>query len=157
MSRDAGRPMARRIVTGNDAAGRSFIVSDEEVPDGELWRTWGEAPMGLAAAVLLPSTSPDLEPPQGGSRVSRIALPPWATMKDEVAAGGFHGLDPDGFHRTRTIDYVAIVEGELELALDTGRTTVRAGDIVIQRNTSHAWYNHGDRDVIFWGMMVRVD
>ena len=81
----------------------------------------------------------------------------WALQRrlhDEVAAGGFHGLDRDGFHRTRTIDYVMIVSGELELVLDEGRTTVGPGDIVVQRNTNHAWYNHGTTPVHFWGVMV---
>lgn len=148
--------MARRIVTANDASGRSYIFSDEKIPDSEKWRTSGGAPLGMAPAGLLPSSSPDLEPPPGGSRATFVTLPPWAEMREEVAAGAFHGLDKDGFHRTCTIDYVMIVSGEVELVLDQGRTTARPGDIVIQRNTNHAWYNHGSEPVLFWGVMVSV-
>lgn len=146
--------MARRIVTANTAAGRSYILQDEEVADGERWRTWPGVPLGHASDPLLPSSSPDLEPPPGGSRATFVSLPPWAEMREEVRTGHFHGLDADGFHRTQTIDYVMIVSGELELVLDDDRTTVGPGDIVIQRNTSHAWYNHGTAPVIFWGVMV---
>lgn len=146
--------MARRIVTANDTSGRSYILSDEDVADSEKWRTGGEAPLGLAPIDLLASSSPDLEPPAGGSRATFVTLPPWADMREEVASGKFHGLDKDGFHRTRTIDYVMIVSGEVELVLDEGRTFARPGDMVIQRNTNHAWYNHGSEPVLFWGVMV---
>jgi mannose-6-phosphate isomerase-like protein (cupin superfamily) len=146
--------MGRRIVTANNAASRSYILSDEVVADSEKWRTWSEAPLGLAPETVLPASSPDLEPPAGGSRATFVTLPPWADMRDEVAGGGFHGLDKDGFHRTRTIDYIMIVAGAVELVLDDARTMVRAGDIVVQRNTNHAWYNHGDEPVLFWGVMI---
>ncbi len=44
-------------------------------------------------------------------------------------------------HRTETIDYGIVLEGELTLVLDRGETTVRAGDIVVQQGTNHAWAN----------------
>jgi quercetin dioxygenase-like cupin family protein len=44
-------------------------------------------------------------------------------------------------HRTETVDYGIVVEGELTLILDRGETTIQAGDIVIQRGTNHAWAN----------------
>ena len=44
-------------------------------------------------------------------------------------------------HRTETIDYGIVLEGELVLIMDEGETTVRAGDIVVQRGTNHGWAN----------------
>jgi len=44
-------------------------------------------------------------------------------------------------HRTESIDYGIVLEGEITLILDRGETTVRAGDIVIQRGTNHGWAN----------------
>ncbi|PTD24215.1 cupin domain-containing protein [Sphingomonas fennica] len=146
--------MIRRIVTGNDAQGRSYIVSDERVvgvegaPDGVVWRESGRLERWL------PSTARHLEPDGGSSRCSRVVLPPWAAMKGDVAAGRFPGLDADGFHRTETIDYILMLEGEVDLVLDRDRTTIRAGDVVIQRNASHAWQNMTDRDAVFWGVMT---
>ena len=49
-------------------------------------------------------------------------------------------------HRTETIDYGIVLEGELVLILDEGETIVRAGDIVIQRGTNHGWANRSDRN-----------
>jgi uncharacterized cupin superfamily protein len=48
-------------------------------------------------------------------------------------------------HRTETIDYGIVLEGELTLILDVGETVVRAGDIVIQRGTTHGWANRSKR------------
>jgi uncharacterized cupin superfamily protein len=44
-------------------------------------------------------------------------------------------------HRTETIDYGIVLEGEITLIVDEGETIVRAGDIVIQRGTNHGWAN----------------
>ena len=48
-------------------------------------------------------------------------------------------------HKTETIDYGIVLEGELVLIMDVGETTVRAGDIVIQRGTNHGWANRSDK------------
>jgi mannose-6-phosphate isomerase-like protein (cupin superfamily) len=44
-------------------------------------------------------------------------------------------------HRTRSIDYVIVLEGEIDLLLDEGEVRLRAGDVVVQRGTNHAWIN----------------
>jgi len=46
-------------------------------------------------------------------------------------------------HRTESIDYGIILEGEITLILDNEETVVRAGDVVVQRGTNHAWANRG--------------
>ena len=47
-------------------------------------------------------------------------------------------------HRTRSLDYVVIIEGELVLILDDSEVTLKAGDVVVQRGTDHAWENRSD-------------
>ena len=49
-------------------------------------------------------------------------------------------------HRTETVDYGIVLEGEITLILDVGETTVRAGDIVIQRGTNHGWANRSGKN-----------
>ncbi|KAK5954678.1 hypothetical protein OHC33_004402 [Knufia fluminis] len=47
-------------------------------------------------------------------------------------------------HRTVSLDYGVVLEGEVELVLDSGETrTLRRGDVAIQRGTKHAWKNAG--------------
>jgi quercetin dioxygenase-like cupin family protein len=48
-------------------------------------------------------------------------------------------------HRTQTIDYGIVIEGELTLVVDRGETTIKAGDIIIQRGTNHAWANRTNK------------
>jgi mannose-6-phosphate isomerase-like protein (cupin superfamily) len=47
-------------------------------------------------------------------------------------------------HRTRTLDYVVVIEGELTLILDDSEVTLKPGDVVVQRGTDHAWENRAD-------------
>ena len=47
-------------------------------------------------------------------------------------------------HRTQTLDYVVVIEGELVLLLDDSEVTLRQGDVVVQRGTDHAWENRSD-------------
>ena len=54
-----------------------------------------------------------------------------------------HPRDP-GIHRTRTIDYVVILSGEIDMLLDDREVHLNAGDVVIQRGTNHAWVNRGN-------------
>lgn len=45
-------------------------------------------------------------------------------------------------HRTQSLDYGIVIEGEVELVLDDGVSTVmRRGDVAVQRATSHGWRN----------------
>ena len=152
--------MPRRIVTANNALGRSYFASDEVVPDRILWTTRESDGLGTAPdsapTRYLPTTAPEVEPPPGASKCVRVAMQPWKIMKEEMKAQPIPGLDADGFHRTATIDYIMIVDGEVDLVLDEGRTTVRAGDLVVQRNTNHAWHNNPDKPVDFWGVMISV-
>jgi hypothetical protein len=48
-------------------------------------------------------------------------------------------------HRTRTLDYVVVVDGEVMLILDDSEVTLRKSDVVVQRGTNHAWENRSDR------------
>jgi uncharacterized cupin superfamily protein len=58
-----------------------------------------------------------------------------------------HRIDDQhpGMHRTLTVDYAIVLEGEIVAMLDEGETVLRAGDILVQRGTSHAWANRSDR------------
>ena len=160
----------RRIVTGHDDEGAAIIVSDapptrvEKIgPLGpvfyEVWNT-RETP----ARVDRNSTEPPedrliLQPPRGGTRIRVLDIPPegaeLAQISPEVAREHFEaigageasthaatGAQPHPFmHRTQSIDYGIVLEGELTLIVDKGETVVRAGDIVVQRGTNHAWAN----------------
>jgi hypothetical protein len=157
----------RRIVTGHDGSGRSIVQEDGPPArvvtlggDGattfhEIWNT-----RSTPATVDRASGEPAepgiaLLPPAGGTRIRILDIPPddgslAALPRDAVRAlfeaiGAGHTLPEDSphplMHRTETIDYAIVLEGEVVLILDDSETIVRAGNVVIQRGTSHAWAN----------------
>lgn len=149
--------MARRIVTGNNEHGRSYVVSDEVVSQVGLWRSIPGDPLGATAdqpTMLLPSTSPEIEPPAGGSRVMFVTLRPEnaplpaGTPKPQI--------DPKASHRTGTVDYIMMISGQLVMLLDEGEVTAHAGDLIVQRNTNHSWRNRSDQPAEFWAVMVSL-
>lgn len=138
----------RRVVTGHDANGVSVVVSDGIVPvhrvmpqDGvgfyEIWETES------SPAPILP-----VEPSEPTERTLRVPPQPNGTKIriNEFFPGfvGPHGRQSP-MHRTETIDYGIVLEGEIVLILDDSEVTLRAGDIAIQRGTDHAWANRTDK------------
>jgi quercetin dioxygenase-like cupin family protein len=69
-------------------------------------------------------------PPVKGTRFAVIDFPP--------------GNHPH-MHRTETIDYVIVLEGEIEMDMDESTVKMKAGDIMVQRGTNHAWANRSDK------------
>lgn len=157
----------RRVVTGHDGQGHSVVQEDGPPartvtlggPSGttfhEVWNT-RSAPAPIDRASGEPAeTGISLLPPSGGTRIRVLDIPPddgtvAALPREAVRAlfeaiGAGHALAENPphplMHRTETVDYGIVLEGELVLILDEGETIVRAGDIVVQRGTSHAWAN----------------
>lgn len=137
----------RRVVTGHDANGVSVVVEDGIVPvhrvmpqDGvgfyEIWQT------DASPAPLLP-----VESSEPTRRTLRVPPEPNGTkIRINEFFPGF--LTADGrqspVHRTETVDYGIVLEGEIVLILDDSEVTLRAGDVVVQRGTDHAWANRTD-------------
>ncbi len=144
MSTQGGVP--RRVVTGHDARGRSVVLTDGPVPvhrtipgDGvafyEIWQTDG-APASISPTEAGEPTQRSLAvpPPASGTKI-RI---------NEFLPGHLDGRGLQSpVHRTESVDYGVVLSGEITLVLDDSETTLRAGDIVIQRGTDHAWANRG--------------
>lgn len=125
----------KRVVTTNDAQGCSCVLIEEVVGwHGAIWETRPGEPLGAE-----PATGSDaLDFPRGGIHARYIELP-----KDELLADylqqGIPGHDAEGFHRTGTLDFVVLLEGRLRLLLDYGEVVLEPGDVVVQRDTNHAW------------------
>jgi mannose-6-phosphate isomerase-like protein (cupin superfamily) len=165
----------RRIVTGHDKVGRAIIQQDGPVPRVqrvggahgplffEVWNT-----RATPAPIDRDSGEPreegiQLAPPKSGTRIRVLDIPPEdasiATITPEQAAAHFAEVGAASasshagaatrhafMHRTETIDYGIVLEGEITLILDEGETVMRAGDIVIQRGTNHGWANRSNRN-----------
>lgn len=57
-------------------------------------------------------------------------------------------------HRTQSLDYGVVLEGSIELVLDSGeRQLMHRGDVAVQRATMHAWENPSKTE---WARMLFV-
>jgi len=141
----------RRVITGHNEKGKSYIIRDDRITTGafpSLYKATGDQPLGPGPAgepkALMSTDAPQLEPSLGGSSFHFVTLPP--TPK---------GAKP-GWHRTETIDYNILMGGELVLMVDEGETKLFPGDVVIQRNTLHAWRNDTNAPVYWVAVLVPI-
>jgi len=147
----------RRIVTGHDKDNKAVFVEDQICPHRfalggcenfvvtELWRI-NESPADIAGEYQDTTDVPfALNPAKSGNVFRIIEFPP----------NGELGMKEDGVtpeeptkHRTASIDYAIILEGECYAVLDEEETLMKKGDVLIQRGTVHSWSNRSDKSCI---------
>lgn len=156
----------RRIVTGHDIDGKAVALFDGPVsakqrsPGGnavtQLWVTQ-EMPIEVGGAIDRAETKVGVPPPRNGTIFRIVDFPPSAAATGhkvdhrQILIG--MGIDPatqgyqrhDHTHRTRSIDYAIVLDGEIDMLMDDTEVHVRAGDVLVQQGTNHAWVNNGDK------------
>jgi hypothetical protein len=161
----------RRIVTGN-VNGRSVVESDEPLPAYEfktvpgyehtlIWVNPGTPDLGKEQRF---DSYPDsVVPGPGGTSLHFVTFPPASVFADpsfdgEAAqkealvrlpglADHFEKEDP-AMHKTNTVDYAVVYEGEIWMELDDGETLhLNRGDVVVQNGARHAWRNKDAKPV----------
>lgn len=170
----------RRIVTGVDAEGRSIVISDGPTPNLfgpagspyliNFWAT-RESPADYTDPQD-PAASPmPLHPAPGGVTFRFFRVPPesdFAHLTDEqrragskayhAAVGAPEAYIPDarhpGFHKTESVDFIVLLEGEITLLLDQDEVPMKPFDVVVQRGTSHSWVNHGSESALLMAVLV---
>jgi len=160
---DKKPPEVRRVVTKIDASGKAVVMFDSAVPlkslrspnpAGEMWVT-DKSPPDFSWTSDRAETKVGLTPPKNGTvfrivdfvpTTAAIAGLPLDTMMKVVGADApAKGLPPKHsmMHRTRSVDYAIILAGEIDMMLDEGEVHLKAGDVVVQQATNHAWINRG--------------
>jgi len=129
----------RRVVTGHDAAAKAVVKTDD-VLGGTL------VDGGIAAFIKVwtTNTSPadNNDEADGSLRQTGLTCPGGTVLRIVDFAPGCKSP----MHRTRSIDYGIVLEGEISMELDGGSVTyLKAGDVVVQRGTNHLWHNHRDQ------------
>ena len=132
----------RRVVTGHDPTGKSVVLADGPPPQHhpmqgpevgadffEIWNSTRTVPL-LSATEPEPNERAFTIMPVSGHLLRIIEIYP-------PSKGGKRTV----MHRTRTVDYVVVIRGEIVLVLDDSEVTLRQGDVVVQRGTDHAWEN----------------
>jgi naringenin degradation protein FdeH len=155
----------RRIVTGHDAQGKTVALFDSAVPSRQrtpggnavtmLWVT-SESPVDMSGSGDRVETKVGVPPPPNGSIFRIVDFPPVTAgghAVDHHAMLASMGIDPatQGYarhantHRTRSIDYAIVLDGEIDMLMDDTEVHVKAGDVLVQQGTNHAWVNNGTR------------
>jgi mannose-6-phosphate isomerase-like protein (cupin superfamily) len=147
----------RRIVTG-EVGGKSRIIEDGPASVtpfwDDLWTADPDQPLGYEPKVDTFS----LEPPSGGTGWRVYAVPPDAEMHKilEENEEDNEVSDAKGYHKTNTLDYVYVLDGDITLELEEGAVKLEPGDCVVQRGTNHAWRNHHEHPVRLLTVMVSL-
>ncbi|MDF2119389.1 cupin domain-containing protein [Roseiarcaceae bacterium H3SJ34-1] len=128
----------------------------------ELWKT--QASPASNTGVEDPTLSPfRLPPPQNGSVFRIINYPPdserlpalnaeHASSVDD-GSGRASALDKSGqrhpgFHKTSSIDYAIVLSGEIYAVMEKGEVLLKAGEVLVQRGTNHAWSNRSEQPAV---------
>ena len=163
----------RRIVTGHDAQGRSMVTEDRIAPSvhtnpkrvgyclTQLWMT--DATPAFVGNEPDPTSRPlQLEPPRSGSVVRIVEFGPEGDWMEKLDASGSQQAWGDlgrhkastnqtgqakhpMMHRTQSVDYCLVLEGEITLVLDNEEVLMRQGDFAVERGTNHAWANRSGK------------
>jgi mannose-6-phosphate isomerase-like protein (cupin superfamily) len=159
----------RRIVTGHDAEGKSVVVIDGPATSfGAFWQT-RSAPADNKTAGDTAQSVHTLEPEASGSIFRYAVIPPEdpnisREEREAAAAKAFAQMraehcrpdtsrDP-GMHKTKTVDYVILLSGEVTLLLDRGEVKLKPFDVVVQRGTNHAWKNNGKEPALIAAVLI---
>jgi uncharacterized cupin superfamily protein len=170
---DSDMKPARRIITVDDAKGKSLAIADGPTPDRKndparpgfvserIWVTDASPPRIGAYRDAVLHRPHTLEPPRGGSVCRIVTFPPDGVFCGKVgateveayfravgspAASTYSAKAPHPYmQKTQTLDFCLVLEGEITLVLDTAEVHLKAGDTAVQRGTNHAWSNRSDQ------------
>jgi len=132
----------RRLVTGINVQGKSFVVSDESVHTNDVWDTSLEHPLGSA------EEQPRTVQLNGKTKLFFSVLQPSKDPKPNLT-------NRVGFRPTQGIAYCLLLSGEIQLLVDTQEVTLKAGDILVERMAAHSWRNDGTVPVSM--LIVRLE
>ena len=130
----------RRIVTGHDDAGKAIVLIDAEASNQRTGAS------GNSSTLMWCTDAMPAEMPLGtgiedmGARI--IGTPPPVNGTRFTVNDILPGSEAV-MHRTESIDYVIVLSGEVDMELDDSTVHMKAGDILVQRGTNHAWVNRG--------------
>jgi hypothetical protein len=154
----------RRVVTGHDNDGSAVVLMDGTIESVKraagvasalLWVT-DETPADISGGADRAARTIGVPPPMNGSILRVVDFPPVSGEigVDNAAFTSEMGLgtqqrrkgkytDHPFMHRTKSIDYAIVLEGEIDMLLDDSKIHLKAGDILVQQGTNHAWVNTG--------------
>ena len=170
----------RRIVTGHNGNGKSIVAIDgpparsigEDV--GGLFELWNTDGNEVISSDVIDRADDEiiLSPPVGGTKFRYFQINPLPEvvpedMLQEIAADAFekvgaahHRVDTSkhpAMHKTKTVDYIILLKGDVTLILDEEEVDIKPFDVVVQRGTNHAWVNNGTEPALLIAVLIDSD
>ncbi len=134
----------RRVVAGLGEDGNSRILIDGAVPDAKSMAGRSRVVWRTASVPADNSGSEDVDP--GNVSVQDLSGPGSLFMIHTFPPE--HGSGEPFWHATDSIDYITMIAGEVVFVTQSGETTVRAGDVLVDRGIVHAWRNDSSEDAV---------
>ena len=170
----------RRIITGHNSDGKSVVMHEgpparsigEDV--GGLFELWNTDGNEVISSDVIDRADDEiiLSPPSGGTKFRYFQINPLPEgvpedMLQEIAADAFekvgaahHRVDTTkhpAMHKTETVDYIILLQGDVTLILDEEEVDIKPFDVVVQRGTNHAWVNNGTEPVLLIAVLIDSD
>jgi quercetin dioxygenase-like cupin family protein len=152
----------RRVVTGHDAQGKAIVIIDSDARNQRMRQTglvstllWvtDETPADISGSADRAAREIGVPPPPNGSILRVVDFPPEsaggavadnaAILREMGVTGSNAPVRHAHMHRTRSVDYAIVLSGEIDMLLDDSEVHLKAGDILVQQGTNHAWVNNG--------------
>jgi len=130
----------RRVVTGHDSNKVAKVLIDALATNKKF------LPSGTVSTLIWATDCTPADIAMGervedmGARMLGTAPPPNGTR---FTVNDFPPGNNAVMHRTETIDYVLVLSGEIDMVTDQSTIKLKAGDVMVQRGTNHAWVNRG--------------
>ena len=138
----------RRVVTGHNEKGESRVKWDSDMETQP--RRQGLEQAVLWATDSLPVQPTDEDPADWDFGISLDNGSVLRIVRYDTDVG-------ENWHCTDTLDYGIVLSGELWLQLEEEEVLLKAGDVVVQRGTTHSWQNRGSEPCIIAFILIATD
>ncbi|AEO63947.1 uncharacterized protein THITE_2141932 [Thermothielavioides terrestris NRRL 8126] len=147
-------PQLTRFITGHNAEGKAVVHSHGPF----TWASYADNNLAFAVPYTTSTFPPDLNDDADLAAHERVVAtgrlglvnPRGTVLRCVDFAPGY----ACGMHRTQSLDYGIVLEGSVDMVLDSGeRCTLKRGDVAVQRATQHQWVNRSQTE---WARMMFV-
>lgn len=147
-------PQLHKFVTGHDDEGKAIVYNHQDFD----WKPFDENNMAFSVVYTTSETPPDLNDDNDIKAHDKLMQqntlglvnPGGSVIRCVDLAPGYRC----DMHRTQSLDYGIVLEGSIEMVLDSGeRQVMKRGDVAVQRATQHQWVNRSETE---WARMIFV-
>lgn len=138
MSSNKNMRVPKRVITGHNREGKGIIETVDEGTWTPIAGAGCDYNVMWATQQFPHDLNKDWSKQEKEQTVMSLSLPNGTVLRMVDRAPGTYSA----MHRTQSLDYGIVIEGEMKMIMDSGETvTLYPGDTCIQRGTNHQWHN----------------